>query len=107
MDNTIGAATAKISAPAERRPKAGRFNIRVSSDEKSLVEHAARLSRMTSSQFIIQAALRSAEEVAGDQTRFLLSEEEWQKFTSMLDRPARELPALAEAAAKPRPFRDR
>jgi uncharacterized protein (DUF1778 family) len=107
MDSTIGVATARNAASAERKPKVGRFNIRVSSDEKCLVEHAARLSRMTSSQFILQAALRSAEEVTADHTRFLLSEDEWHEFTSMLDRSARELPALAEAAAKPRLFRER
>jgi uncharacterized protein (DUF1778 family) len=87
--------------------KTGRFNVRVTMEEKTLVEQAARASRVTSSQFILQAALRSAEQVVADQMRFVLPSERWAEFTAMLDRPAREIETLEEVAAKPRPFRER
>ena len=87
--------------------KAERLNIRTTTAEKALVEQAARASHVTSSQFVLQAALRSAEEVLADQTRFTLPPEKWAEFVALLDRPARDLPALREAASRPSPFSDR
>jgi uncharacterized protein (DUF1778 family) len=87
--------------------KATRFNIRASSIEKTLVEQAARSMHMTASQFVMQAALRSAEEVLADQTRFVLPLDKWEAFAAALDRPAREIPALKQAASKPSPFSER
>ena len=94
------------AAPAAKT-KGERFNIRATGEEKALVEQAARASRVTSSQFVLQAALRSAEEVLADRTRFVLPAEKWAKFVSLLDRPAREIPALKKAASRPSPFNDR
>lgn len=84
-----------------------RFSIRTTSREKALVEQAAEVTRMNTSQFVLQAAVRSAEEVLADQTRFVLSPEKWEAFVEALDRPAREIPALKRAVAKPSPFSDR
>lgn len=75
--------------------------------EKGLVEEAARATHVTSSQFVLQAALRSAEEVLAGRTRFVLSPAKWDEFVALHDRPAREIPTLKKAAAKPRPFRER
>ncbi len=80
------------------------LNIRVTEPEKKLVEQAASLSHMGMSQFMLQATLRAAEEVLADQTRFVLPAEEWERFVALLDRPARVLPGLREAASRPSPF---
>jgi uncharacterized protein (DUF1778 family) len=87
--------------------KAERFNIRATRSEKTLVEQAARASHMTSSQFVMQAALRSAEEVLAEQTRFVLPPDRWDEFAARLDCPARTLPRLREAVSKPSPFGER
>lgn len=84
-----------------------RLNIRIASRDKQIVERAASASHMTTSQFVKQAALRSAEEVLADQTRFVLPAQQWAAFTEALDRPARVIPALRSAAAKPSPFSGR
>jgi len=84
-----------------------RFNIRAKSDEKALVEAAASATHMTTSQFVMMAALRSAEEVLADRTRFVLPPDEWEAFVLALDRPAREIPAVANATSKPSPFVER
>lgn len=97
--------TTTRSGPAGR--KAERLNIRISEDQKRLVEQAASLSRQTTSQFVMQAALRSAEEALADSTRFVLPPEQYKAFTAALDRPAREILALKKAASRPSPFRDR
>lgn len=80
------------------------LNIRVTEPEKRLVEQAASLAHMGMSQFMLQATLRAAEEVLADQTRFVLPPAEWDRFVRLLDRPARVLPGLREAATKPSPF---
>ena len=84
-----------------------RLNLRVTAREKRLLERAAEASHATSTQFILQAALRSAEDVLAEETRFALEPEQWSAFAAMLDRPARAIPALTEAASKPSPFSDR
>lgn len=87
--------------------KAARFNIRATEAEKRLVERAARAARVTASQFMLQAAVRSAEELLADETRFVLSLDQWRAFTSRLDQPAREIASLRAAASKPSPFVER
>jgi uncharacterized protein (DUF1778 family) len=84
-----------------------RLNIRVSRAEKAVVEQAASLRHMAVSQFMLQAALQSAEEVLADQSRFIVPEDRWMQFSALLDRPARVIPALAEAASEPSPFPER
>ena len=84
-----------------------RLNIRASAEVKNLVEEAARAAHMTASAFVLQAALRSAQEVLADQTRFVLPEDQWAEFMRLLDRPARDIAALKQAAAQPSPFSER
>lgn len=87
--------------------KEERLNLRVTSSEKRLLERAARAAHASTTHFILQAALRSAEDALAAETRFALSPERWSEFTASLERPARVIPALAEAASKPSPFRER
>jgi uncharacterized protein (DUF1778 family) len=95
-----------MTMAVEQNPttKNQRLNIRTSEAEKTVLEQAANATHMSVSQFTLQAALRSAEEVLADQTRFVLPADKWAEFTALLDRPARVLPALKEAASKPSPF---
>lgn len=86
------------ATPDSVTTRAERFNIRVTQQEKSMVEQAARASRVSVSQFILQAAVRSAEEVLAQQTAFVLSPEQWDAFAERLDKPARVLPQLERAA---------
>jgi uncharacterized protein (DUF1778 family) len=82
-------------------------NIRVTENEKAVVEQAASLSHMPLSQFMLQATLRAAEEILADQTRFVVPADKWDEFVARLDRPARVLPGLKEAASRPSPFGER
>lgn len=87
--------------------KAARLNIRTSEEEKRIVEQAAQVARVSASAFVMEAALRSAEEVLADQTVITVSPDGWDAFAAMLDRPAREIPALRRAFGKPSPFGER
>jgi uncharacterized protein (DUF1778 family) len=86
------------------RAKTERLNIRTTEDEKALLEQAADASHQGLSQFVLRSALRSAGDVLADQTRFVLPADTWQAFAALLDRPARVLPTLREAASRPSPF---
>jgi uncharacterized protein (DUF1778 family) len=44
--------------------------------------------------------------VLAEQTRFVLPADTWDEFTTLLDRPARVLRALREAASRPSPLAD-
>jgi uncharacterized protein (DUF1778 family) len=61
---------------------------------------------MAMSRFMLQATLRAAEEVLAEQTRFVVPADKWDELVNLLDRPARTLPGLREAASKPSPFGD-
>ena len=97
----------KRAASSASVTKDQRLNIRASAEVKRLVEEAARATHMTASAFILQAALRSAQDVIADQTRFVLDPDQWSAFTAVLNRPAREIGALERAASKQSPFSER
>lgn len=100
---------AAVKPAAESLPvmKDQRLNIRASAEVKRLVEEAAQATHMTASAFVLQAALRSAQDVLADQTRFVLAPDQWSAFTAALNRPAHEIGALERAASKPSPFSER
>jgi uncharacterized protein (DUF1778 family) len=41
-----------------------------------------------------------------DQTRWVLSEQQWQEFMALLDRPAQDLPRLRALMLRPSPFNE-
>ena len=84
-----------------------RLYVRASAVEKNLLSQAAKASQVPVSQFMRQAALRSAEDVLADQTRFVLPPDKWSEFTALLERPARVPDALRAAASRPSPFVER
>lgn len=84
-----------------------RFNVRVSAREKAVVEQAARLSRLSASEFMLRAVVSSAEQVLAEQTQFALPPRQWAAFVEALDRPARGIPALRRAASRQSPLGER
>ncbi len=86
----------------ENNAKAEHLHIRASEQDKKTLAQAARIRKLSISQFLLQTTLPIAEEIVkteapelGDvQTVFALDEEAWQEFNRLLDAPPRELPAL-------------
>ena len=66
-------------------PAADVINLRISNEQKALIDHAAKSSNKSRSAFIIENALRCAEEVLLDRTRFTMNAEQWERFTAALD----------------------
>ncbi|MFY7951814.1 MAG: DUF1778 domain-containing protein, partial [Armatimonadaceae bacterium] len=72
--------------------KDDRIVIRASASDKEKLERAARVARLSRSQFVLQNALDAADRILGDQTRFVLPEQEWEAFCRRLEEPVRDLP---------------
>ena len=87
--------------------KEARLNIRTTQEQKRAIEEAARARQMSASQFVMQSSLQAAEQILAEQSRFTVSQQQWDEFVSLLDRPARVIPEVRRAAAKKSPFSER
>ena len=61
------------------------INIRISKEQKALIDYAAKTAGKTRTAFILEHTLRCAEEAVLDQTRFSLNDDQWKEFTDLLD----------------------
>ena len=62
------------------------INLRVSRVQKSLIDRAASALGRNRSEFMLETACREAESVLLDRRYFALPEEEFKRFTSVLDK---------------------
>ncbi|MGC2448094.1 MAG: DUF1778 domain-containing protein [Candidatus Sulfotelmatobacter sp.] len=84
-----GAATKPEKARGEN------INLRVSRRQKSLIDRAAQALGRNRSDFMLETACREAESVLLDRRYFALPDEEFKRFTAMLDKPPVSNPRLA------------
>jgi uncharacterized protein (DUF1778 family) len=63
------------------------INLRASQRQKALIDRAADALGRNRSDFMLETACREAELVLLDRRYFALSNEEFKRFTSMLDKP--------------------
>ena len=82
------------------RMKAARMNLRIDPETDARIRRAAASAGVSVSAFVASAAAAVAEDVLADRREFVLEPERWQGFVRMLDRPARDLPKLREAAER-------
>jgi uncharacterized protein (DUF1778 family) len=82
------------------------INLRIPSEHKALIDLAASLAGKNRTAFIVENAVRSAEEMLLDRTQFRLSPEQWEKFNAALDEPVRSNPAFAKLLAVTAPWED-
>jgi uncharacterized protein (DUF1778 family) len=80
--------------PNDRTGRSETINLRASQKQKGLIDRAAEATGRSRSDFMLETACREAESVLLDQRYFALSQEEFKRFTSMLDRPAKNNPKL-------------
>lgn len=84
---------AKTSKPDDART--GTINLRVSRGQKALIDRAAQALGRNRSDFMLETACREAEAVLLDRRYFALSEDEFKRFTALLDKPPASNPRLA------------
>ncbi|MGE4537240.1 MAG: DUF1778 domain-containing protein [Desulfovibrio sp.] len=79
---------ARPTVSAGQPGRTAAINIRVEPGQRDLIDQAARLSRKTRTEFILEAATRAAEDAILDQRLFQVSPEAFAAFAAALDRPA-------------------
>jgi uncharacterized protein (DUF1778 family) len=81
-------------ATESSRLRAENINLRVTRDQKALIDRAAEAQGRNRSDFMLDAACREAESVLLDQCYFQLDDDAFQRFTAMLDAPPADNPGL-------------
>jgi len=91
----------------DRQLKTGKFDIRLSEHELGLISEAAKISHTTVSAFVRQRAVEAAENIILDQTRFVLTTEQWKVLDAAFSEPPCILPQLQSKLAKSDPWDDK
>ena len=78
--------------------KTERIEVRLSTEHKALIEHAARLRGQSLSAFVVSEALEQARRVE----LTVLTRRDWEQFLQIMDREEEPAPALVTAAQKTR-----
>ena len=81
-----------------------RIDVRVTPEAKEALQAAAALRRTTVSDFVLDSALKAADDELAERTIFPLSAEQWQAFQAALDVPPRPTPRLKRLLQEPGVF---
>jgi uncharacterized protein (DUF1778 family) len=82
------------AATKPARTRGENINLRVSRGQKSLIDRAAKALGRNRSDFMLDTACREAESVLLDRRYFALPDDEFKRFTAMLDKPPASNPRL-------------
>lgn len=81
------AALSRHDDPETTEPRKLTINVRVSAQWRALIDRAANILGKTRTEFVLESARRSAEDVLLEQRLFLLDEKGYQAFVNLLDEP--------------------
>jgi uncharacterized protein (DUF1778 family) len=84
-----------------RSQRSDKLDIRISPEAKRVLQEAARERHTTISQFVVDSALRTAQEVLAERTRIGLTTEQWTAFMAALDAPAQHHPRMERLLKEP------
>jgi uncharacterized protein (DUF1778 family) len=76
--------------------KVARINLRTTREQDSLIRRAADAQRKSVSEFVLEAACRSAESTLLDTKTILLDKQGWKQLSEVLNRNAQEVPELVK-----------
>ena len=80
------------------------INVRIPAEQKAIIDNAAQLLGKSRTAFILELAVRHAEDILAEKTHFQLSPEQWDAFTTLLDAPVHPNPALYRLLSTPAPW---
>jgi uncharacterized protein (DUF1778 family) len=92
------------AVPEANNLRVENINLRVSRSQKTLIDRAAEAQGRNRSDFMLEAACREAESVLLDRRYFNLNDEDFKRFTDMLDKPPESNPRLARLLARKAPW---
>ena len=79
-----------------RETRDHRWDLRVAESEDALVRAASKSTETSYTSFVREAALAEARRVLADRTVFSLDADTWERFSELLDRPAKVPPGLRD-----------
>ena len=82
------------------------LSVRVSRDERTLLEAAAVQARTSLSDFIRRKAIEAAEADMLERRIVTIAAEDWEKFEAWAEAPARVIPALRKLSTTPPAWED-
>lgn len=85
-------------------PRTTKLDLRLSPEAKRTLTEAARATRRSVSQFVLESALARAGETLAERSTFGLDAERWSAFLAALDAPPRDLPRLKRLFQEESPF---
>ena len=94
------------TAAAAAGKKDKRIEIRATAADRDLFERAAAAEGVDLTTFATERLRVEAQNVLADRRVFELDPEQWEAWTALLDRPARDLPGLRALMARPSPWVD-
>lgn len=87
-----------------RTNRTEKLDLRLSRSAKQTLQAAAKAARKSVSEFVLDTALREAEERLADRTVFTLDAERWAAFVNALDAPPCRHPRLERLFREPSVF---
>ncbi|MCF3641497.1 DUF1778 domain-containing protein [Rhizobium sp. TRM95111] len=81
-----------------------KLDLRLTAEAKRTLSAAAKATRRSVSEFVLESALARAEEALPDRRFFGLDAEHWDAFLQALDAPPRDLPRLRRLLETPGTF---
>ena len=84
--------------------KDDRIDLRVKDAQKTFLIYAATLRDEKLSTFVLNSAMKEAEEIVAQNVHFSLPDKQWKAFCAALDKPAREIPKLKKLFIDPSIF---
>lgn len=76
------------------------LSIRVTQDERAILEAAAQQSRTTLSDFMRRKSVEAAETEVLNRSIVTIPAKDWESFEAWISRPAEDIPALAKLASR-------
>ncbi|MBF0310794.1 MAG: DUF1778 domain-containing protein [Magnetococcales bacterium] len=93
-----------MRGPAMLPPRGETLNLRMGSEEKNLIDRAARAGGQNRTDFNPEAARRVAEETLLDRTVLTVDAEAYEKWLALLDAPPQTNERLRRALQTPAPW---
>ena len=81
--------------------RSDKLDIRISPAAKRILQEAAQSRHTTISQFVLDSALSTAQEILAERTRIGLDPEQWAVFLAALDAPAARHPRMERLLKEP------
>jgi uncharacterized protein (DUF1778 family) len=84
-----------------RAARTQKLDLRLTPEAKLTLQAAARATRRSMSEFVLESALAKADEALADRRSFPLAADAWSAFVAALDAPPRPLPRLRRLLREP------